>query len=363
MNLTRTALICLLLGGSQGIWADTLALKQGYPETYMVRSGDTLWDIAGHYLQKPWQWPTLWQGNPQIANPHLIYPGDRLQLSWVDGQPRLMSAASGSKRVITLSPRVRSENKLSPIPTLSLDAIGPFLQGDYVFSHAGEVRGLPFVLGNNDKQIAVLEQHTIYVQGLLEPGRQYGTYRPGRAYKDAKSGEWLGQEAVLTGIVQAETLWNNGQTQAKLLANRREVRQGDVLLPLPDDVQAQAHFTPHAGALFQAGSVIAIPNQASAAGKLEVVLIDKGGQDGLDAGSVLDIRRPGVAYVTGDTAHHDYRDTASSFDRAFHSGINQRLPSEAVAKVMLFKVYHRLSYGLIVQSQDMVRVGYSVGAL
>ncbi|ENY72468.1 LysM domain-containing protein [Aeromonas diversa CDC 2478-85] len=362
MNLTRITLIFLLFGSTLGVAAETLALRKGYPQTYTVQRGDTLWDIAGHYLQKPWQWPTLWKGNPQIADPHWIYPGDVLHLTWVDGQPQLSRGMAGAKRVVTLSPHVRSDSKLNPVPALPLSSLAPFLSQELLFSSPKQGETLPYVLGNNEGQQAILDHHPLFVQGLLEPGRQYGAYRPGREYRDPKSGDWLGQEATLTGIVRADMQWSNGQTQATLIANRQEVRQGDRLMPLPGPEIEQALFIPRGAAPILDGIIVDMPNRMSVAGKLDVVLINKGALDHMAPGSVLDVKRPGLAMVKTYGEQPVYRDTTTGFDRAFHSDPTLQLPPESVARVMLFRVYDRMSYGLILQSRDMVRVGYSVDA-
>ncbi|MGL5775336.1 MAG: LysM peptidoglycan-binding domain-containing protein, partial [Aeromonas veronii] len=99
MYLKQTILACLLVTVSQAALADQLRLKAGYPESYVVQKGDTLWDISGKYLSEPWLWPRLWNINPQIANPHWIYPGDVLHLGWVNGEPRLGKAMQGGKQV------------------------------------------------------------------------------------------------------------------------------------------------------------------------------------------------------------------------------------------------------------------------
>ena len=88
----RKTLLGVLAGAllAMGVMAENIALREGHPEEYVVAQGDTLWDISGRFLEKPWLWPQIWQANPQIANPDLIYPGDRITLVFVGGEPRLM---------------------------------------------------------------------------------------------------------------------------------------------------------------------------------------------------------------------------------------------------------------------------------
>ena len=101
-RLVFTTILVAILCGVAPAQDDDL-LKQQHPDRYIVKKGDTLWDIAGMFLNKPWLWPEIWQINPQVANPHLIYPGDELELIYLDGKPRLRMKAG----VLRLSPRVR----------------------------------------------------------------------------------------------------------------------------------------------------------------------------------------------------------------------------------------------------------------
>lgn len=359
MYLKQTIFACLTATLAGGALAAPLTLKAGYPENYVVQKGDTLWDISGQFLAEPWLWPRLWNINPQIANPHWIYPGDVLHLSWVNGEPRLGKASQGGKQVIHLSPRNRYENKANPIPTLPLSEIGPFLQTNHILADGQQSQSLPYVLGNNERHVGMLEGDTLYVQGSLTPGQDYGVYHPGVIYKDRKTGEQLGQEAIFVGAVRAEERLANNSTRVTLTHNRREVYQGDKVLPLPSQESLSAVFMPKAAPAISPGYVVELPSKARGGGKFDVVLINKGLRDKVAPGDVLEIQRPGAEMVDKD-GKVSYREYASVYDKAFYSAGKSSLPTEAVARVMLFKVYDKLSYGLIMQSQDMVSTGYQV---
>ena len=127
-KFTRNAVLCLLgiLMGSSPAWAaEAPTLRPDHPTRYTVRQGDTLWDISGRFLSEPWRWPQLWHANPQIKNPDRIYPGDELELVYVDGKPRLTKRGGRSSGLVRLSPRVRITE--APVPTVPMDAVGPFL--------------------------------------------------------------------------------------------------------------------------------------------------------------------------------------------------------------------------------------------
>lgn len=359
MYLKQTILACLLATLSQAAMADQLTLKAGYPERYVVQKGDTLWDISGRYLAQPWLWPRLWNINPQIANPHWIYPGDVLHLSWVNGEPRLGKAMQGGKPVVHLSPKSRYENKANPIPTLPLSEIGPFLRTDHILADSQQAKQLPYVLGNDEAHIGMLEGDTLYVQGSLTPGQDYGIYHPGSLYKDKETGELLGQEAVFVGTARAEERLADDRTRVTLSHSQREVYQGDKLMPFPPQESLFAVFTPKAAPVISPGYIIDLPSKAHGGGKFDVVLINKGLRDQVSPGDVLEVRRPGAQLVSKN-GKVSYKEYSSVYDKAFYSAGKPSLPSEAVARVMLFKVYDKLSYGLIMQSQGMVSSGYQV---
>ncbi|MGY3960156.1 LysM peptidoglycan-binding domain-containing protein [Aeromonas popoffii] len=346
MYLKQTILACLLATLSQSALADQLKFKVGYPERYTVQKGDILWDIAGQYLAEAGLLHRLWNVNPQIANPHWSYP-------------RLGKATEGGKQVVHLSPKSRVENKANPVPMLPLSEIGPFLQTDHILADNQQAKQLPYVLGNNEAHIGMLEGDTLYVQGSLTPGQDYGIYHPGVVYKDKQTGELLGQEAVFVGTARAEERLPNDRTRVTLSHNQREVYQGDKVMPLPPQETLSAVFTPKAAPVISPGYIVDLPSKARGGGKFDVVLINRGLRDQLAPGDVLEVRRPGATLVSKN-GKVSYKEYSSLYNKAFYSTGKPPLPSEAVARVMLFKVYDKLSYGLIMQSQDMVSSGYQV---
>jgi hypothetical protein len=335
--------------------ADVLQLKEGHPESYVVQKGDTLWDISGHFLKSPWLWPRLWQVNPQVKDPHWIYPGDVLNLIWVNGEPRLTQ-----KHTIKLSPSIRVEPKISPVPTIKLAAIAAFLRSDHIFPAGSKLDDMPYLLGNNLNDRTVAEKQRLFVKGSLVEGQQYGLYRPGLIYKDKHSGEVLGQRAILAGIVTAGVAHPDNITEVLLTKNIREVLQGDRVLPLPDQEQLDAYFMLQPAKLASAGEIIDTDNNTSVAGKFEVVMLNKGMQDGVKSGDVFSILRPGVE-VTGKNADNLAYKLVSTAGQKLLASNGQRLPEEQIGEAMAFKIYDRVSLALILKASDTVRVGFQVG--
>jgi hypothetical protein len=343
---------CLLISAAM---ADVLQLKEGHPESYVVQKGDTLWDISGHFLKSPWLWPRLWQVNPQVKDPHWIYPGDVLSLVWVNGEPRLTQ-----KHTIKLSPSIRVEPKISPVPTIKLASISAFLRSDHIFPAGSKLDAMPYLLGNNLNDRSASEKQRLFVKGQLVEGQQYGLYRPGPIYKDKASGEVLGQRAILAGIVTAGVAHPDNITEVLLTKNVREVLQGDRVLPLPDQEQLDAYFTLQPAKLASMGEIIDTDNSTSVAGKFEVVMLNKGTQDGIKSGDVFTILRPGVE-VTGNNADNLAYKLVSTEGQKLLASNGQRLPEEQIGEAMAFKIYDRVSLALILKASDTVRVGFQVG--
>jgi len=310
-------------------------LRDDHPQQYTVVKGDTLWDIAGRFLHQPWRWPDIWYVNPQIANPHLIYPGDRLELVYINGKPQLRMTRG--HRTVKLSPGIRSTPWDGAIPTIPVDAIAPFLSRPYVLDE-GEAAAAPYIVAFADDHVLGGAGLSAYVRSLDTMGGKYHVVRPGKPYKDGETGEVLGQEAIYIGAVEstragdpATVFFNSSQLESAI---------GDRLLPIGDE-RPWANFTPQRPDSEINGSIISVLNGVSQIGQYNVVVIDRGSRDGLQPGHVLRIDQRGE--TVRDVVTPDSRDTVT-------------LPDEEAGILMVFRSFERVSFGLVMHAERPIHV-------
>ncbi|WP_299689550.1 LysM peptidoglycan-binding domain-containing protein [Hydrocarboniphaga sp.] len=299
-------------------------LRPGAPLAYVVKRGDTLWDIANHFLLDPWQWPEIWYVNGQVRNPHLIYPGDVLQLSEVDGRPRL--GLAGGSDLERVSPQVRELPLESAIPTIPIDAIRDFLRGPRLVTPE-ELKTAPYLLSFVDDHLIGGEGALIYVRRLppQEPW-SYALVRPGEPYKDPDDGSIIGYEAIPIGEVEVKL---PGEPATALLSQSyREARVGDRLLPVEPEA-FQADFYPHAPDHAIGGRIIAVFDGLSQISQFQIVAINRGSQHGLEPGHVLQIMQAGAR-------------VADPYGKK-----KIQLPDQPAGQLLVFKTTPRLSYGLV----------------
>jgi len=355
---------------TMAVFAAGVQLRADHPDTYTVRRGDTLWDISARFLSKPWLWPEIWQANPQVQNPHLIYPGDVLNLSFING-PHLK-----------LEPSVHRED--NAVPAIPLANLKMFLEDMRVID-SNELRSAPYVMGFEEGQIRGTSGQNIYVRGLqTQPGQRWAIVRPTHVFRGFKAGgsdasdseiishdldsdaamvssPWsedarndghftrghdLGVEVTVIGT--AETLRTGDPTTLLLLDSKQEIRAGDRILPL-DENPYDPYYYPHPPKALPADAhVIAFDaNALTAVGPRQVVALSVGSKDGVDNGTTFAIWEPGDS-VSDDVAHDSWhRDTGKSVT----------LPSEYIGHVMVFRTFDRVSYGLIMDGLRPVRKG------
>ena len=315
--------------------ADSPSLKASHPDRYVVQRGDNLWDISGRFLQAPWRWPEIWYVNPQVQNPHLIYPGDLIELSYIDGKPRL-SLKRGS--MVKLSPRIRESAIDAAIPAIPVSAIHPFLSRPYVLD--APALDSPYIVSFGQDHIVGSSHVKAYVRALTEEQPiHFDVVRPGKEYRDADTDELLGYEGLFVG--SAELLKTGDPATVMLREMQLEFVIGDRLVPEVQGVST-ANFIPKKPSQPILGSIISVLNGVSQIGQYNIVVIDKGERDGLSTGSVLNINRRGEMI----------RDTVNK-----RSGTKVQLPDEPAGTLMVFRVFERVSFGLVMHATDAMHLG------
>lgn len=327
------------------------AVKPSHPVRYVVKKGDTLWDIAALFLRDPWVWPEIWSVNPQIENPHLIYPGDVITLAYIGGKPRLIVDRPGVDRaglepapegltVEQLEPRVRELPLDAAIPSIPADAIRQFLNRPRVLPKE-ELDALPYIVGNYEGRLISAAGDDVFARGFPAGGPQaqrYTVVRPGDPLVDPGSGEILGYEAIHAGQGVVRQLGD--PVKLSLVTTRREILSGDRLLPGDQD-PAQASFIPKAPERPVEGRIIALFDAISQVGSKQVVVINLGARAALEPGNVLGIRQ------SGGTVRDAYAD---------EPGEEVTLPPQEVGTLMVFRVFDRVSYGLIMDSTRAIHL-------
>lgn len=350
-------------------YAVAVEMNGTHPDTYVVRKGDTLWDISARFLKKPWLWPEIWQANPQVKNPHLIYPGDVLSLAYLDR----VTAQAGPRQE-------------APITGVPLADVEPFLKNLNVVD---SFEDLPYVVGLEDNRLRASAGQNAYIRGLdaAQAGQRYMVVRPTVRFAQPKptedldvrgdttpgSGnrwksfvaandrnEFLGYELaqvnigtltqVASGNVEASTL--------RLETSGSEVRAGDRLLPVqlnPYDLQ----FIPHAPANAPAPGqlrVLAVADSFTSGGPRDVIAISGGAREGINNGTVFSIWRSG-----SHVAHRMQYPGSSRMDDALKTGAGRvTLPDEYAAHAMVFRTFDKVSYALIMEGTKPTRVGYEL---
>jgi LysM repeat protein len=313
------------------------ALKAGAPKNYVVKRGDTLWGIANTFLRDPWLWPEIWYVNPDIHNPHLIYPGDTVHLALSsDGRTALQVVRGAGLPGSRLEPLLRSTPLDSAIPTIPYSVIGAFLSRPGVLSR-DEVKGAPYILALRGEHDIAGSGDELYVKKLNSQtsGARYSVMHVDQALNDPDGGRKLGYLAVYTGTAQ---LVRPGEiAKARLTDSARETLQGDLLIS--EDISPSSDFKPHPPSRAVSGEIVAVVAGADVAGQYDVVAIDRGSSDGLERGNVLTVEE------TPASASDQCARIADTSTCLTHS--NTRLPSEVNGTLLVFKTYELMSYALV----------------
>ncbi|MCL2309732.1 MAG: LysM peptidoglycan-binding domain-containing protein [Proteobacteria bacterium] len=350
------AAVCLSWGSlAQTADADKLTVRSDAPDRYTVQKGDTLWGIAGKYLDKPWRWPEIWNMNKdQIKNPHWIYPGDVIVLSRNgngNGEPRLS--------IEKISPSVRaSPLPHSEIPSIPPSDIEPFLTHSFIAGPDGLSKAAEIVEARARSRILQGSNDFVYAVGVTQDkGTRWDIFRPGKAIRDIE-GKLLGIEYRYLGNTEVERFGSdaNEASTLRILSSNEEISVGDRLVPVPSEVVT--NYVPHAPNRTIEAFIVSSFRGSSEIGRREIVVIDQGAKQGVEVGHVLAVYRQ-VAPIIDPRPNTEREQIVRGFDQTtwYKTPNKIRVPDERIALAFVFRVFENASYALTLNTTDPVNVG------
>ncbi len=345
---------------------NVLQLADDHPTIYTVVKGDTLWDISGKFLKQPWRWPEIWNMNrQQIKDPHWIYPGDVIKLSFdSNGRPILSFASRGEGAngttggTVTLEPRIRVESIGAAIPSIPLSVIGPFLSLPLVIEKDA-MYDYPKIVGTEENHVVIGQGDRAYGVGLTsDKGNKWQVYRPGPAFVDPDTKEILGYEATFLGEVQVSKFGESSRLE--VIKAVEEMNRGDRLTPAAESLFSS--YSPHAPGKDLKGKVLYVYGNHTEGAQYSIVVLNVGKREGVEAGHVMASYRAGATVSTRDP---DLTGDMGFFKRimGLFGGKQQsypaevKLPDERNGLVFIFRTFDKVSYALVMSSRVPVLIG------
>lgn len=307
-----------------------LQLKEGYPVRYTVQPGDTVWTVAELYLDNPWRWHELWRD----SETEKLFPGEIIELDFVSDRP-VLRLVEGERSTIKLSPEVRVEYINQEIPTITQDAVQAFVDNSVVSSEA-DWKGAPYIISSADGRNIMQTGAVVYARGAEFDQAQYGVYRPEGELRDPDSNTFLGFSLIYVGEASLDE--EGDPARLVLESTRQPVRAGDRLLPSEGDDGGVFSFDPVAAPPDSFGQIIKLPNGEITAPRYATVIVNLGNLDGMRPGSVLEVIKDGGQGkdpLTGELV---------------------QLPGERAGFLVLYRVFDRVSYGLVTNAKRPIRV-------
>lgn len=321
-----------------------IVIKPSAPETYIVQKGDTLWDISTKFLRDPWFWPEIWYENPQIENPHLIFPGDEITLYYVGGKPRL--AVNGGPRVtglptVKVKPQIRTEEFDESDLSIPVQMIQNFAVRPQVLDEA-TIKASPYIFGTQEGRLAYATGYTVYAHKMpdAKPNERYEVYHPNKKLRDPETGKVLGFETIYVGSAVVKA--GGDPATLELVDMLREGLRGDILLPIEKLDLDTRDFFPRAPKPGLEGKVISLHKALFQIGQHQVGVIDLGAKDGIERGHIF------VTYRRGSKVREE--------------GGYTQLPNEKSGLMMVYRVLDNVSYGLVMDSVLPLRINDVVKA-
>ncbi len=336
----RVGFIPLLLSACLSAGAEEINLQPNHPQSYTVLNGDSLWDIAAKFLLKPEQWPKLWQNNRQIENPNLIYPGDVIALETVNGSPHLQLTSRISPRQVQekLQPQIREIPHQEAITLIPTQKIAAYLTYPRVVTRE-ELNAAPYVIGFVGDHLIAGIGDKVYVRGITSHDDiNFSLFRQGITYSSPESGEVLGYEA--TFISKAILQQVGDPATLAITKAKSEIRPGDRLFN-DEAREITLHYFPKPPDKPINGAIISIVDGVTQIGRDNIVALDKGKEDGLQIGHILQIAKRG-------------KQISDPFSGQEFTKVS--LPDEIAGKLMIFRVFPHISYAIILQATTRINL-------
>jgi hypothetical protein len=329
-----------------------IVYEPAHPETYIVQEGDTLWDISTVFLRDPWFWPEIWFKNPQIENPHLIYPGDTLAIIYVGGQRKVQvqtrsedgsvitqtsDLAESGLQVVKIRPRVRTKPIDATIPSIPIESIRHLLERPIIID-ADTLDNSAYIIASLDDHLVNSINDKLYVRKLdttTGTGR-YQIYRPERPLYDPITGELLGFQALYVG--ESKLLLRGDPASVRVTNSEREILRDDRVMPV-DNTLFERDFFPRPPSFEISGEIVALLDAISQSGQYQTLAINLGQRDGMETGTVLRIRRSGSVI-------RDPLEDSSRF--------RVKLPDEEIGMAMIIRSFEKMSYALIMEANSPI---------
>ena len=323
---------------------EAVPLAAGAPDEYVVQIGDTLWDIAATFLRDPWYWPEVWYVNPQVENPHLIYPGDVLALVTIDGQQRITNIRASTYRV---SPSARVTPLTESITSIPYEQIAAFLSKGLVLEK-NQLDQLPYILSTRGDHLMASAGNDIYIRGGQPSanGTQFSIVHIGDELRDPDDNDLLGYNGIYIG--EGSQSRSGDPATVVLTDTNREALEGDRLVP--ETVDIPLNFFPKAPDTSIDGRIISVVDGVSIIGQYQVVVLNRGARNGLAPGDVLTV------FQAGEVIRDRYAGGSFIGSSRVAGGPKVTLPDEEAGTIMVFKVYDRIGYGLVMEATSDIHI-------
>jgi hypothetical protein len=342
------SLICLLLPILAN--ADEVQIREDAPDRHIVVKGDTLWDISAKVFKDPWKWPEILALNKQdIKDPQWNYPGNVVYLDRRSGtlstnppSGDTTSAATQNSDVAPanniekFSPKVRVVGQNSEaIPAIPLNIISSFLSRPLVVE-GEELESAPKLVGTYEQRTLLSANDIAYAKDLpSDKGTQWQIYRPSVTFVDPDTDEELGQEVLYLGDATAEKFGD--PSTMRITKSVLEINKGDYFAQAASGYSA--NFLPHAPSTNINAKIISIYGGVEQAGQRAVITLNKGQRDGIEVGHVLGVYQKGEVIKT----------------KGWFTP-NVVLPDMRYGLVMVFRVFNKVSYALVMETKLPVQL-------